>query len=97
MGITQRHPSVILWRGSEPPLIFDYYHPKEIETVQKGISYNADYNSIIQKIGITELGIFSYKRLNIKVKVVLEGHLVAMVTYWATNVTATCSLMHQPI
>lgn len=41
--------------GSEPPLIFDYYHPEEIETEQKGISYNADYNSIIQKIGITEL------------------------------------------
>lgn len=26
---------------------------------------------------------FSYKRLNLNLKVVLEGHFVAMVTYWA--------------
>ena len=36
---------------------------------------------------------FSYKCLNLNLKVFLEGHFVAMVTYWATNETATCSLM----
>ena len=32
----------------------------------------------------------SYKRLKLKLRVFLEGHIVAMVTYCATKLTATC-------
>ena len=35
----------------------------------------------------------SYKRLKLKLRVFLEGHIVAMVTYWATKLTANCSPM----
>ena len=35
----------------------------------------------------------SYKRLKLKLKVFLAGHIVAMVTYCATKLTATCSPM----
>ena len=35
----------------------------------------------------------SYKRLKLKLRVFLAGHIVAMVTYCATKLTATCSLM----
>ena len=36
---------------------------------------------------------FSYKRLKLKLRVLLAGHIVAMVTYCATQLTATHSLM----
>ena len=32
----------------------------------------------------------SYKRSKLKLRVFLAGHIVAMVTYCATNLTATC-------
>ena len=35
----------------------------------------------------------SYKRLKLKLRVLLAGHIVAMVTYCATKLTATCSSM----
>ena len=35
----------------------------------------------------------SYKRLKLKLRVFLAGHSVAMVTYCATKLTATCSPM----
>ena len=35
----------------------------------------------------------SYKRLKVKLKVFLAGHIVAIVTYRATKLTATCSPM----
>ena len=35
----------------------------------------------------------SYKRLKLKLRVFLAGHIVAMVTYCATNLTATYSPM----
>ena len=35
----------------------------------------------------------SYKRLKLKLKVFLAGHIVAMVTYCAIKLTATCSPM----
>ena len=35
----------------------------------------------------------SYKRLKLKLRVLLAGHIVAMVTYCATQLTATHSLM----
>ena len=35
----------------------------------------------------------SYKRLKLKLRVCLAGHIVAMVTYCATKLTATCSPM----
>ena len=35
----------------------------------------------------------SYKRLKLKLRVFLAGQIVAMVTYCATKLTATCSLM----
>ena len=43
-------------------------------------------------MGITEL-VFELKALKAKIKGVLDGHIVAMVTYCATKLTATCSLM----
>ena len=35
----------------------------------------------------------SYKRLKLKLRVLLAGHIVAMVTYCATKLTATYVLM----
>ena len=35
----------------------------------------------------------SYKRLKLKLRVFLTGHIVAMVTYCATKLTASCSSM----
>ena len=35
----------------------------------------------------------SYKHLKLKLRVFLAGHIVAMVTYCATKLTATCSPM----
>ena len=35
----------------------------------------------------------SYKYLKLKLRVFLAGHIVAMVTYCATKLTATCSPM----
>ena len=35
----------------------------------------------------------SYKRLKLKLRVSLAGHIVAMVTCCATKLTATCSLV----
>ena len=35
----------------------------------------------------------SYKHLKLKLRVFLAGHIVAMVTYWATKLTANCSPM----
>ena len=43
-------------------------------------------------MGVTEL-VLSYKRLKLIVMVFLAGHIVAMVTYCATKLTATCSPM----
>ena len=34
-----------------------------------------------------------YKRLKLKLRVFLAGHIVAMVTYCATKLTPTCSPM----
>ena len=36
---------------------------------------------------------FSYKYLKLKLRVFLAGHIVAMVTYCATQLTATRTLM----
>ena len=35
----------------------------------------------------------SYKRLKLKLRVFLAGHIIAMATYFATKLTATCSRM----
>ena len=43
-------------------------------------------------MGVTEF-VLSYKRLKLKLRVFLAGHIVAMVTYCATKLTATCSPM----
>ena len=37
--------------------------------------------------------VLSYKRLKLKLRVFLAGHIVAMVTYCVTKLTATCSPM----
>ena len=34
-----------------------------------------------------------YKRLKLKLRMLLAGHIVAVVTYCATKLTATCSPM----
>ena len=41
-------------------------------------------------MGGTEL-VLSYERLKLKLRVFLAGHIVAVVTYWATKLTAACS------
>ena len=41
----------------------------------------------------TPSSFLSYKRLKLKLRVFSAGHIVAMVTYCATKVTATCTLM----
>ena len=43
-------------------------------------------------MGVTEL-VFELKRLKLKLRVFLAGHIVAMVTCCATKLTATCSPM----
>ena len=43
-------------------------------------------------MGGTEL-VLSYKRLKLKLRVFLAGHIVAMVIYYGTQLTETCSLM----
>ena len=43
-------------------------------------------------MGLTKL-VLSYKRLKLKLRVFLVGHIVAMVTHCATKLTATCSPM----
>jgi len=43
-------------------------------------------------MGVTEL-VLSYKRSKLKLRVFLAGHIVAMVTYCATKLTATYSPM----
>ena len=43
-------------------------------------------------MGVTEL-VFELKALKAKIKGVLAGHIVAMVTYCATKLTAICSPM----
>ena len=43
-------------------------------------------------MGVTKL-FLSYKRLKLKLRVFLASHIVAMVTYCATKLTATCSPM----
>ena len=43
-------------------------------------------------MGVTEL-VFEYKRLKLKLRVFLAGHVVPMVTYCATKLTVTCSPM----
>ena len=40
-------------------------------------------------MGVTEL-IFELKRLKLKLRVVLPGHIVAMIAYCATKLTPTC-------
>ena len=54
----------------------------------------ANYNSII-KNGVTDSAssFLSYKGLKLKLRVFLAGHIVAMVTYCATKLTATYSPM----
>ena len=43
-------------------------------------------------MGVTEL-VFELKALKAKIRVFLAGYIVAMVTYCATELTATCSPM----
>ena len=43
-------------------------------------------------MGVNEF-VLSYKRLKLKLRVFLAGHIVATVTYCATKLTATCSPM----
>ena len=37
--------------------------------------------------------LLSYKRLKLKLRVFLAVHIVVMITYYATKLTATCSPM----
>ena len=44
------------------------------------------------KMGVTELSSFlSYKRLRLKLRVFLAGRIVAMVTYYFTEIIPSCS------
>ena len=54
--------------------------------------YHADYNSIIKNRG-HRARFLSYKSLKLKLRVLLTGHIVVMVTYCDTKLTATCSPM----
>ena len=39
------------------------------------------------------MGVSSYKRIKLKLRVFLAGHVVAMVTYCAIKLATTCLLM----
>ena len=55
--------------------------------MQKVASYHADYK------WRSPSSFSSFKRLNLKLRVFLAGHVVAMVTYCAMKLTVTCSTM----
>jgi len=57
----------------------------------KVASYPAYQNSILRKK--FTLPFLKYKRLNLKLRVFLASHSVAMVTYRATKMIPTCSLV----
>ena len=57
-------------------------------------SLYGNYNLII-KNGGSPSSFSSYKRLKLKLGMFLAGHIVAMVTYCAIKLTATCSSIHQ--
>ena len=57
--------------------------------LQKVASYHANYNSIIEN-GESPSSFWNYKRLQLKLRVFLAGHILPMVTYCATKLTATC-------
>ena len=56
-----------------------------------GFRANAYQNSKIRK-NFTVLFV-KYKRLKVKLRVLLAGHSVAMVTYCVTKIIPTCSLL----
>jgi len=60
-------------------------------TLPKVASYPAYQNSILRKK--FTMPFLKYKRLNLKLRVFLAGHSVAMVTYCATKMTSTCPLV----
>ena len=53
------------------------------------VSYPAYQNSTIRKT--FTMPFLKYERLNLKLRVFLAGHSVAMVTYCTTKITQTCS------
>ena len=55
----------------------------------KVLSYPANQNSIIRKNFTVPF--LKYKHLNLKLRVFLAGHSVAMVTYCVTKIIPTCS------
>jgi len=57
----------------------------------KVASYPADQNSILRKK--FTVSFLKYKHLKLKLRVFLVGHSVAMVTYCATKMIPTCSLV----
>ena len=58
--------------------------------LQKVASYHANYNSIIEN-GESPSSFWNYKRLQLKLRVFLAGHIVAMVTYRVTKLIPTGS------
>ena len=58
-------------------------------TLQKVASCHANYNSII-KNGGHRARFLSYKRLKLKLRVFLAGHIVTMVAYCVTKIIPTC-------
>ena len=59
--------------------------------MSKAASYPAYQNSIIRKKFTVPF--FKYKRLKLKLRLFLVGHIVAMVTYCVTKIILTCSPM----
>ena len=59
--------------------------------MKKIASYHAYHNSII-RMG-SPRSFLSYKRLKLKLRVFLAGHIVAIVTNCVTKLTATCAQM----
>ena len=55
-------------------------------------SYHVNYNSMTKKWGSLSW-FLSYKRLKLKLRVFLAGHIVVMVTYCVTKIIPTCSPM----
>ena len=64
---------------------------KCFKTLPKVASHPAYQNSIVRK-NFT-MPFLKYKRLQLKLRVFLAGHSVAMVTYSVTKIIPTCSPM----
>ena len=68
-----------------------FYYQIVISMIRSNVLQSLEHSS--KGVQIFENLRWSYKRLKLKLRVILAGHIVAMVTYCATKLTVTYSPM----